>query len=187
MAKTEKSNALTSSVKIVDGKLILSLPTAQTPVVWQMDIEKAQSAAFTVQENKKAKNFALILKTQDGTLDEIAPFDDKESAVEILMQTSAALQNGHGQINRPLIKSSPDKNATTQDSNKKSDKLGAMLAAALVFVLVLIWIMSAAGPGRIGESGGVQNQSASLTAENLGNARESAGVPVSADDFLNNR
>lgn len=168
----------TSNIKIVDGKLILSLPEAETPVVWQMDLEKAQSASFTVLENKKEKNFALVFKTQEGNADDIATFSKKQSAVDILMETSNALQNAQGQIKS---------RATTNinDNNKKSDKLGAILAIALVIVLIIIWSISAAGPGRLGQ-GGVDPQSASFSGSD-NNPRQSSGVPVSADDFLTNR
>ncbi len=170
----------TSNVKIVDGKLILSLPEAQTPVVWQMDLNKAQSASFTVIENKKENNFTLVFKSDDGSTDEIAPFDEKQTAVEILMATSNALQNAHGKI-KPAAN-----NNTNTSSEKKTDKLGAILAIALVFVLIGIWMLSAAGSGRIGE-GGVNPSTASTSFGGASDPRQSSGVPVSADDFLSNR
>ncbi len=171
----------TSNVKIVDGKLILSLPEAQTPVVWQMDLEKAQSASFTVVENKKEKNFALVFKAEDGNADNIAPFDEKQSAVDILMETSNVLQNAHGKIK-------PASNSHSAAANdNKTDKLGAILAVALVIVLISIWTLSATGPGRIGQ-GGVNPSTASASSygENASPA-QTTGVPVSADDFLSNR
>lgn len=170
----------TSNVKIVDGKLILSLPEAQTPVVWQMDLEKAQSASFTVIENKKDKNFALVFKSADGTADDIAPFDEKQTAVDILMETSNVLQNAHGKI-KPAAN-----NNGSYSNEKKSDKLGAILAVSLIIVLIVIWSFSAAGPGRIGE-GGVNPASSSASAGGNGDPRQSAGVAVSADEFLSNR
>lgn len=175
------SDQTAPNVKIVDGKLILSLPDAITPVVWQMDLEKAQSASFTVIENKDDKNFVLVFKTQEGTRDDIAPFENKQKAVDVLMETSNILQNAHGQIRGSVpANAAPGKN--------KSDRLGAILAVALVIVLILIWTLSAAGPGRIGQ-GGV-SPAASGAASSFGNSvspRQSSGVPVSADDFLNNR
>lgn len=177
------TTATTSSVKIVDGKLIMSLPEAQTPVVWQMDLEKAQAASFTVSEDKKEKNFKLIFKDQDGKTDEIAPFDEKQGAVDILMQTSSILQNAHGQIK-------PNSNTTTiitNDNNKKNDKVSAILALALVVVLITIWTMSATGPDRIGTGGVDPNSATSTSVFNNASSRESSGVAVSADDFLSNR
>lgn len=169
-----------SNVKIVDGKLILSLPEAQTPVVWQIDIEKAQSASFTVKENKKEKNFDLVFKGSDGSTDNIAPFDEKQSAVDILMETSNVLQNAHGQI-----KPAANNNAVHTSTGKQNDKLGAILAVALIIVLITIWSFSAMGPGRIGEGG--YNPSSSSASNTSSDPRQSSGVAVSADEFLTNR
>lgn len=170
----------TSNVQIVDGKLILSLPEAQTPVVWQIDLEKAQSASFTVKENKKDKNFDLLFKASDGSTDSIAPFDEKQAAVDILMETSSVLQNAHGQIK-------PAANSNTSASKEgKSDKLGAILAVSLVIVLIIIWSFSALGPGRIGQGGFNPAASPASTAD-ASDPRQSSGVAVSADEFLNNR
>lgn len=182
---TAAQDNLASNVKIVDGKLILSLPNAQMPVVWQMDLENAQSSSFTVTEDKKAKNFTLILKGQDGSIDEIAPFDDKQSAVDVLMETSAVLQNAHGQI-RPG--SASNNNTSGNKQEKDSDKLGAGLAIALAIVLILIWVMMSSAPQRA--SDGITSTATSTGASfsnDASNPRQSSGVPVSADDFLNNR
>ncbi len=179
---------MASSVKIVDGKLILSLPDAQTPVVWQMDLEHAQSSAFTVQEDKKAKNFSLVLKATDGKTEEIAPFETKEDAVAILMETSNVLQNAHGQI-KPIsvvsnagVAAAPVAVAAKEEG---SDKLGALLAVALIVVLVVIWTVSSSGPSATAPSG-AQSASADSLSGNV-DPRQSSGVPVSADDFLSNR
>ncbi len=184
LKNAKKEDVMASSVKIVDGKLILSLPTAQTPVVWQMDLENAQSAAFTIQEDKKKKNFSLVLKAQDGSIDEIAPFDDKESAVEILMETSSVLQNAHGAIKSGGTAASNTNVAPSQSKNNTeggSDKLGAFLAFALVVVLILIWTISSSTPSKISDVAGTNAASGSVE------PRQSSGVPVSADDFLSNR
>ena len=178
------SKNTSSNVNIVDGKLILSLPDAQMPVVWQMDLEQAQSSAFTVQENKKEKNFTLVLKTQDGTVDTIAAFDDKESAVDTLMETSSVLQNAHGQI-KGTVAANSNAVSVSSGSDNKSDKMGALLALALIFVLGLIWMISASSGVGTGQPGATT--AASLSSASDVSARESSGVPVSADDFLSNR
>ena len=180
----EKKDVLASTVKIVDGKLILSLPNAQTPVVWQMDIEKAQSAAFTIQENKKKKSHALVLKNQDGEADEIALFDTKEGAVEILMETSEALQNAQGQIKAGApanTNTSLPSSSAVSSKEEGSDKLGAFLAVALVVALILIWSVSSSVPEKISGASNASSASGNL------DARQSSGVPVSADDFLSKR
>lgn len=185
-AKKQSTSTLQSSIKIVDGKLILSLPNAQTPVVWQMDLESAQSAAFTVQENKKAKTFSLILKKENGETDEIAPFEDKETAIAVLMETSEALQSAHGQIKTSAAtqQSNQQQPAAANSNAQGSDKLGAFLAACLVLVLIGVWMISSSVPNKIAGTNGV---STAGTSNANASPRQSAGVAVSADDFLSNR
>lgn len=171
-----------SNVTIVDGKLIMSLPDAQMPVVWQMDLEKAQSSVFTIQEDKKTKSFTLILKQSNNAVDEIASFDNKQDAVDILMETSSALQNAHGQI-KPTTANNSNQHISSPQSDTKGDKTGATLALALIIILGLIWTISASGnldPNR-------KTTASSFEGSLSKNARESSGVPVSADDFLSNR
>ena len=176
-----KANKTTPSVKIVDSKLILSLPDALEPVVWQMDLEQAQSAAFTIKENKKAKSFNLVLKVHGEKTEEIASFADKQSAMEVLMETSETLQNAQGKIYSAHAASAQ----TSAPKSEKGDKLGAFLAAALVIILVFSWIMLSSAPEKLANIKRTQKEYYGTTAN--GNPRESAGVPVSADDFLSNR
>ena len=46
-----------TSAKVVEGKLILSCPGAEIPVVWQMDLNEAKACAFEVQCDEKANGF----------------------------------------------------------------------------------------------------------------------------------
>ncbi len=169
----------TSNTAIVDGKLILSLPNAQMPVLWQMDLEKAQSSTFTIQEDKKNKKFTLILKEQDESINEIADFDDKQTATDVLMETSHVLQNAHGQI-KPATASTNNSKKQPAEKKENNDKAGAIIALLLIIALTLVWIVSSSGNIKRTESTSVSTLSGST-------ARESSGVPVSADDFLSNR
>ena len=180
MAK-KKAETTQSNASIVDGKLILSLPNAQMPVVWQMDLNAAKSASFTVKEDKKKKVFNLVLKKDDGSTDEIAPFEDKQSAVDVLMETSSVLQSGQG---KDKADTPANNNATNGNngSTSKNDKLGAFLAFALIVILFSVWMISASSRLDI-----TDGESVSSSYGAAANPRESSGVPVSADDFLNNR
>lgn len=184
------------SVTIVDGKIILSLPEACEPVVWQMDLERAQSAAFTVKEKKKEKRFALVLKSDDGEAEDIAEFDDKKSAVAVLMETSSVMQNAHGLIKGAGATAPSGVGAQAQPSvvassakSGGSDKAGAVLAVILVVILLGIWAISASIPSKVGSVGSTAASSSSSSnfVSAPTPARESSGVPVSADDFLSNR
>jgi len=176
-----KANKKTSAVKIVDGKLILSLPDAKEPVVWQMDLEQAQSASFTVKEDKKAKAFNLVFKTQGEKQEEIAPFADKQDAINVLMETSEALQNAQGKIHTRANTSAP---AGSAPNNEKGGKLGAFLAAALIIILFITWAAFSSAPSKLT---GMSSAGGNSYNTDTGNPREAAGVPISADDFLSNR
>ena len=178
MKKACAKKETSQKVKIVDGKLILSLPDAVSPVVWQMDIVSAQSAAFQVQEDKKKKTVSLVLKNEEGGIDEIASFVDKDSAVSVLMETADVLQNAHGK----LQSSSAMVSVTTPSSGKKSDALGAVLAFLMIVTLFVVWMFAASNSSMLNEIEGVNGGSAQSASSS-----ETAGVPVSADDFLSNR
>ncbi len=187
MTKTTTSNAkntkeLSSNVTIIGSKLIVSLPNAQMPVVWQTDLEQAQSSSFTIKEDKKAKIFILISKMQDGTVNEIANFSDKQESVDILMEISNTLQNIHAQINM-TVAAAPTTSQTLHDQQKsgaRDNKIGAAIALSLIAVLLIIWIMSASNNLNTTKENGNNNISSA-------NTRSSSGVAVSADDFLSNR
>jgi len=183
----------TNTANVVGGKLILSFITAKTPVVWQMDLNKAQSCALEVKEDTKKKEFSLCLKADSKDSEEIAVFETKEQAIEALMTTSAALQNADNQIGQPAatatiqpsgIVSPYPAHQITPQQRKNENKKAAILAFILVIVLIIIWSVSVprnSGPllssnqlGNTGTRGSVSGESA-------------AGVPLSADDFLTNR
>lgn len=169
-----------SKVNIVDGKLILSLPDAETPVVWQMDINKAKSAAFTIGEDKKAKLFYLVLRDEEGKEQNIASFKDKDGAVAVLMETSEMLQSSHGKIKKDK---SPVTADTSPQHDPKSEKLGAVLAVLLIILLLGVWVLSAT-MSRSVDTYGYQDETASSASPSSPN---DTGVAVSADDFLNSR
>ncbi len=169
MTKTTDSN-----INIIGNKLIISLPSAQMPVVWQMDLEQAQSASFTIKEDKKAKSFALISKIQNEEASEIARFSDKQVSVDILMEISNALQNAPVQTN--IVSSNPE--AATIKSKSKDNKIGAILSLSLVLILIIIWVLSASkNLNNVEYKNSVSSSAPS----------SSSGVAISADDFLNNR
>ncbi len=181
-----QSNTAQPNINVVDGKLILSLPNATSPVVWQMDLGAAQSSSFTVNEDKKKKQFSLISKNQDGDTEDIATFSDKDTAVSVLMETANALQNAHGQIQQEPIATISPVNMTAQGigvsapaNDAKNDKVGALLALGLIVVLFAVWAISAT------KSSSLESLSSAPSAQSQG--AEATGVPVSADDFLNNR
>ncbi len=167
-----------SPVKIVDSKLILSLPDAKDPVVWQMSLEQAQASAFTVKEDKKAKLYNLVFKMQGEEEEIIAPFTQRQDAVDVLMHASEALQSAQGKITGKAGV------AAVGQKSEKGDKMGAVLAVILIILLFFTWTIFSSAPSRLAgmdriEDGNYRSETRT--------PRDSTGVPVSADDFLSNR
>ncbi|MAH04248.1 MAG: hypothetical protein CL561_01665 [Alphaproteobacteria bacterium] len=188
--KTDNANA-----SVVDGKLILSFPEALTPIVWQMDLNDAKSSAFEVVED--GKNFALITKKQGAQKKEsIAPFSTRNEAVAALMATSSALKNGHGHIQPYSAQSAiqpagqPVYHMPSSSETNKSN-IGKWFIAILCLIIIgaLITIMSSMQP-RIPTSvdnAGTRTPISNPATPGTANPASSAGVPVSADDFLRSR
>jgi hypothetical protein len=180
--KQTKSKTPNASARVVDGKLILSLPEAITPVVWQMDLNQAKASALEVHVKEASTFNALILKTPKGENIEIAVFETREQAVAGLMAAAAALENAQGQI-RPFTQDMP---ATAAQYNAAPAPRGSvfktigMVAAGLLFLFVLINIWGAMMPR---QPGGLEPAAGSAPEINA----PEAGVPLSADDFLNSR
>ena len=178
IAKTE------SSAKVVDGKLILSLITAKTPVVWQMDLDQAKASALEVKEGEgENPSFTLALKTPRGSVDTIAEFETKEAAVEGLMAASKALENAQGHI-RAVNENDASAVAYVPPATKKSGwKKWIVGILVLIFAWLLYSLLLAQIQPQVMNGPSIQT-STSGPAASAPSARESQGVPVSADDFL---
>ena len=87
---------LVSSAKVIDGTLILTLPDAVRPVVWQMQLGQTKSSALEVRE--QGGNWVLFLKTPRMDVLEIAPFSTKDAAVHALIAVSKAMEKASGQM-----------------------------------------------------------------------------------------
>lgn len=173
MKKNAVSNNVSSNVTINAGKLILSLPDAKSPTIWQVNIDAAQLSAFSIKEDSKKKTFSLVSQDSSESINEIAAFDDKQEAVDILMEISNVLQTTQSKN-----KSNPSNDNKTGSDNK----IGAVISVALIVVLIIIWTQTSSKKSGLGTQG-----SASVSSSSSVNASESSGVPMSADDFLNNR
>ena len=175
---------IANSATVVDGKLILSFPEAQIPVIWQMDLVNAKSSALEVQEKKDKKFFALILKTTKGETVEIAAFENRKNAIAALMAASYALQNAHGQIKQPqaggaipVIASGQAQISQTKNTRKKGKWIAVIITLALIIFLINLINSISPRPSSLIASGG--NTVSGNTQSN-----DTSGVPVSADAYL---
>lgn len=170
-----------ASAHIVDGRLILSLPRAERPVVWQMDLAQTKSSALEIRQSENGGSHILVLKTPRGETVEIAPFADQSDALDGLLAVTNAFENAHGRIARQTIANDgglPAQEFAHAPARKKHHGkwLAAALGLALIIVLTTLWSSPTANLGGAG----------STTTPGT-DAQTSSGVPVPADAFLQNR
>ncbi len=91
----------TSSARVVDGILILSLPDAVHPVVWQMELGQSKASALEVRDVSEDL-FSLVLKTPRQDVIEVAQFREKSHALHVLFELSKAMEKAKGQMRSPL-------------------------------------------------------------------------------------
>lgn len=163
----------TSSAKVVDGALILSLPDAVSPVVWRMELEDVKAAALEIE----AKDNVYILIMKEGKADkkEIAPYDSKTKAVKALMAASRALENAQS-------RSKANDNTSNSSSEKGNNAVSAIIA--ILILIVLIFAIVNMGP-RVQTPTDLATGGASQTGAVP--AQGSPGTPQSANDFLMGR
>ena len=195
--------------KVVDGVLILSLPDADSPVVWRMELGKTKASAIEVRaENDNGETVhALIVKTPQSDVYKIGTYTDKTNATRALLALTEAMNNAQGQLRPalPAVISSGD----GRNMSQKRGILGWIFQTlkwlfALVCLLSFLYLASIIGPVVLKGIGQnlQQNVTTSQTETEAQNKPQSAqkapaasaptpkiksGAPVSADDFLNSR
>lgn len=186
---TEK---LVPSAKVVDGILILSLPDALRPVVWQMELGQSRTSALEVREQEDG-TCHLTLKTPRQDVLEMAPYATKAQAIRALQTVAAAMEKAHGQLRPYAHAAMGSENGDSPVSpypvpaipyaasicNSLTSRSGVLRLAALAIVflaLVVFFVFSGGGgaPSSIGANGDSRATTNSVQ----------TGTPVSADDFL---
>ncbi len=173
-----------ASANVVDGTLIISLPQAMTPVVWRMELGHVRASALEVRKQENDTH-VLTLKTPKGDVYDIAPFDTRGKAVQALMSVSRAMEQAHGQLRAAAT---PDAHGNTlataqpvahQEAPKGRFVTGVIGTILLLGLIAIFVNMTSPDPSMMAEN---------ATATSSGTAPAAAtGVPLSADDFLNNR
>ncbi len=183
--KRKNKKPLTSSAEVVDNHLILSLTNANEPIVWRMALDKIGTASFEIKEIKTSGHHKLILKPKKGTAETIATFEIKNDALEALIQASDAMQkpaHSNKNLNTNEQKINIVAAGPTSQKNKQSKSKWLWLLLGLLIVIGLYSYLMSLMPSRIQDLGNTQTtNSAPVTPSNL-----QSGVPMSADDFLNN-
>lgn len=84
------------SAKVTDNRLVLSLPDAETPVVWMLSLAEAVTSVLRLETDRQG--FFVIKKhggpgTKAGTGETVAVYRDREDAIRALNCTSKALNS----------------------------------------------------------------------------------------------
>lgn len=189
-----------ASASVVDGKLILSLPDALKPVLWQMDLVPARASALEIDDAGEGR-FALLLKAPKAETTTIAVFADREAALSALMAASAALERAHGQIrggeSQPKVTSSagvdvpawtsspPAAFGTVQTHDHQSAMRWIAGIAGIVllgFLLNTLWTLSPRPPASMPSAPSASGTSAAPLSDKP--PPDAVGVPLSADEVL---
>ena len=177
----KKKQETDASARVVDGKLVLSLPDAVSPIVWQMDLTTVKASALEITHNEEKNTHTLTLKTIKGENAEVATFKTRAHALEGLMCASNALEGAQGQI-RQAEEQGASHSANTHGTQKKGAKrtvLKVILALLALYIVFTIWSFTLPISQTSGNS--VSNTASSTSAQS------SSGVPVDANDFLSGR
>lgn len=179
----------TSTAKVIDGILILSLPDAVSPVVWQMELGQSKSSALEIR-NAENDQFVLTLKTPRQDVLDIATYASRDQAIKALLVTTSALEKGRGQLKTHANTNSAQPNGypvpvVTQKSGSRAfnilKKIVAWLAGitlGLVLLYAVAWLLLGAINVIMTPTSGTTASTATSTPN---------GGAVSADDFLENR
>lgn len=172
---------IVSSAEVVDKHLILSLPNAVEPIVWRMQLDKIGTASFEIKKAKKDGIYNLVLKAKKGTAETIAPFSDKEQALNALIHASEALQKPEV-TNNNIVSNNDNNNPAPKHGNnsKKGSNKWLYLFLGFLAVIGLYIFMTKQLPNKINDFGGSPQSLSSSP-----NPQSQTGVPLSADDFLN--
>lgn len=177
-----------SSAKVIDGTLILTLPDAIKPVVWQMQLGQTKSSALEVRDMPDG-NWMLVLKTPRMDVMEIAPFSNKDNAIRALLAVSRAMEKAHGQLGNsggyplPVI---------VQGRGGVTSWIAKIMKAILytfmtLFILVVLWLSYMWIRSNSGSQEMAQPALAPPAATAEAPPETPVGAPVSADDYLNNQ
>lgn len=136
------SNTVSTShptAAIHNDTLVLTLPDAVNPVVWQFDLSSVRASALEV--NNTDNGFTLRLKTPRGETHDIAVYEDRNRAVDVLMAVHRTLA-GDGSVR---VESVAVETMVSRTPANDSDYRAAnwpLAACALLAFVTLYWIVA---------------------------------------------
>jgi len=172
-----------STAKVIDGILVLSLPDAVTPVVWQMELGQSKSSALEIRKSDDGL-FVLTLKTTRQDVQDIASYENRDRAIKALLVVSSAMEKAQGQLkaaNGNMVNSYPVP-ALSHSNPTGIHSFFHTLTRVLGFIAKLLGgLVICAGLFFIFTKFFLGSSDSKVSV----NSKDSA--PMSADDFLENR
>jgi hypothetical protein len=123
------------SARVVDGFLMITLPDAIKPVVWQYELLQSKASAMELRESDT--DYSVVLKTPRGDAHEVARYTDKQDAIKALMVIGKALENSKGEL-RPLGADSIHLPAVIKQPSNLWKTFKNILAKLMVGVLIVL-------------------------------------------------
>ena len=163
-----------SSAHVKDGRLVLSMPDAETPVVWVMDLNDATTSVLRLESDKQG--FYVIKKHGGKTAETIAVYRNRKPAVRALDKSTKALDSA-----RSL------RGQGGGSSRLTNILLGILFVWFVLFRLGnldLCLIQLAIYPFIKDDIAAMQAQQAAAQEQQSATQPDAVGVPLSADDAL---
>lgn len=151
--------------------LILTLPDAINPVIWQMDVAHVRTAALGVVAH--ADRWQIRCRGEDGTTQDVALYETRDQAMYILGLVHTVLTDG----------------TSTRGANTETPKPRHLALVALsfgLFVALVMFMSHLIAP--LGSSTPTVPESAPvITSPSIEQPALPQGEPMNADDILQNR
>jgi len=163
----------TASAHIKDGRLILSMPDAETPVVWLMDLNDATTSVLRLESDKQG--FFVLRKHGGKTAETIAVYRNRKPAVRALDKATKALDSA-----RSL------RHAGSGSSRLTNIMLGILLVWFILFRLgnLDLYLLQLAIYPFIKDDIAAMQAAQTQTGAAAPAQPDAVGVPLSADDAL---
>jgi hypothetical protein len=161
-----------SSAKVVDGNLILSLPDAQTPIVWRMELGSVKASAMEIRTEQNDPYFHLVLKTAKGETQKIAPYDTRDQAMRALIAISKALETAQPQ-------NQDDGRSGVKKSKSSWLKWVLIIPLGLIGLFVILSFISFTT-----RNNALQTGNAPTLDQPAPQSDTQSGVPIPADEML---
>lgn len=166
--------------KLNGSNLVLTMPDAAIPTVWNLDMDSIQTANLRMEMDDQAQFMVLFDKGDQDGADILATYPRRGPAIRAMMRASKAMER---------YRKASD-NTKAQKSKGWGKKLLMIALALFVLWLALSWLLSLFTPSPSMEQelrAMLQQQESTTQIPQLAPRIDpnSNGVPIPLEDFLN--